>query len=529
MRCFIAFIVLLAPLVCLAGEPAGTGSFDILEYQVEGNSVLPALDIERSVYPHLGPGRTAREVDAARAALEKAYHDAGYLTVVVEIPEQKVEEGVVTLRVMEGKVDRYKVRGAQYTLPSKVREATPSMAAGGVPNFNEVQEDLARLGRNPDLRVNPLLRPGARPGTVEIELAMEDKAPLHGSLEANNKEGADTDAGRLEAAVRYDNLWQLRHSIGVNYFVAPTEPNQVEVWGVNYAMPLGPATLAGYFVRSNSDVPTVFDTQSLGKGDTAGLRWIRPLPPRGGFYHSLSLGFDYKDSEQTTLLLGGAATIDQPLRYWALATQYSGGYAGEQGQWKFGAGFVFGPRDANQRDVTDSAGNAVDQFENRRPGARPNFGLFRLDVEYRHSFGGGWVATGKLDLQRAGGPLVNTEQFSAGGIDSVRGYLEGERQGDDGTRFSLTLLTPPFASLGESLPLSGLAFYDMARLRTREALAGQQEHARLAGTGLGLRIGESRGASAELLWARALYDGASGEGRTRAGDDRALVRVKYEF
>lgn len=512
----------------LAMAQAG-GALDILEFAVEGNTALRAEAVERAVTPFLGPGRAVSDVDAARAALEKAYHDAGFLTVTVEVPNQKVDEGVVVLQVVEGRIERYKVSGAEYTLPSKVREATPSMAAGTVPNFNEIQEDLTRLGRNPDLRVNPLLRPGARPGSVEIELAMEDASPLHGSIELNNKQGADTDTGRVEAAVRYDNLWQRRHSIGFNYFVAPTDPDHVQVWGVNYAMPVGKATLAGYFVRSNSDVPTVFDTQSLGDGDTLGLRWIRPLPLAGRLYHSVSLGADYKDNDQTTVLLDEAFTVQQPLRYWALSAAYSGGYVGDDGEWKFGASVVLGPRGPNERTVRDSAGNPVDQFENRRPGARPNFSLWRADLEYRHPFGAGWQALARAELQGANGPLVNTEQFSAGGMDSVRGYLEGELQGDDGMRLALELQTPSLLTIAERYPLIGVAFYDWARLRTRDAAEGQRESSVLASAGLGLRVGDKRGLSGELLWATVFHDGASAEDRTRDGDGAAVLRMKYEF
>jgi hypothetical protein len=44
--------------------------FDIWEYQVEGNSLVAAVDIERAVYSHLGPDKSIDDVEAARAALE---------------------------------------------------------------------------------------------------------------------------------------------------------------------------------------------------------------------------------------------------------------------------------------------------------------------------------------------------------------------------------------------------------------------------------------------------------------------------
>src|SRR5829696_1792449 len=54
-----------------APEPA----MYIREYRVLGSKHLPRIEVEEAVYPYLGPGRTFADVEQARAALEKAYHD----------------------------------------------------------------------------------------------------------------------------------------------------------------------------------------------------------------------------------------------------------------------------------------------------------------------------------------------------------------------------------------------------------------------------------------------------------------------
>ena len=115
----------LAALLALAALPAHSEEaepplpqFDILEYLIEGNTRLSDIEIERAVTPYLGEARTLREAEAARLALENAYHNAGYLTVLVAIPEQKVDDGSVILRVTEGQVERLRVKGAEYHLAS---------------------------------------------------------------------------------------------------------------------------------------------------------------------------------------------------------------------------------------------------------------------------------------------------------------------------------------------------------------------------------------------------------------------------
>ena len=60
--------------------------------------------IERAVYPFMGEQRSVEDVESARLALEAAYRNAGYGTVVVDTPEQRINEGVVTLQVIEGRL-----------------------------------------------------------------------------------------------------------------------------------------------------------------------------------------------------------------------------------------------------------------------------------------------------------------------------------------------------------------------------------------------------------------------------------------
>ncbi|MGH8551373.1 MAG: POTRA domain-containing protein, partial [Methylococcales bacterium] len=71
---------------------------------MKGNHLLQQTVVERSVYPFLGQGKSIDDVDKARQSLETAYRSGGYATVLVDIPEQNVVNGVVYLNVTEGQV-----------------------------------------------------------------------------------------------------------------------------------------------------------------------------------------------------------------------------------------------------------------------------------------------------------------------------------------------------------------------------------------------------------------------------------------
>ncbi len=217
-----------------AGQTPEIGSTYIREYRVQGAHQLSRGEIEEAVYPFLGPGRTPADVEDARAALEKAYKEKGFQTVVVQVPPQSAAGGVVFLQVVENKVGRLRVRGSRYFSLPQIKKEAPSLAEGSVPNFNEVTRDVVALNQLADRRVTPSLRTGAVPGTVDIDLEVQDTLPLHGSLELNNRYSAGTTELRLNGAISYNNLWQLGHSIGFSFQLAPERLDDAKVFSAYY-------------------------------------------------------------------------------------------------------------------------------------------------------------------------------------------------------------------------------------------------------------------------------------------------------
>ena len=95
-----------------AAAAADQRRVNVNEYIVRGNTVLEARDIEKAVYPYLGPDRTLSDIEAAREALQTIYQERGYQSVYVDLPEQQVADGIVFLQVSETKVGRVRVVGA---------------------------------------------------------------------------------------------------------------------------------------------------------------------------------------------------------------------------------------------------------------------------------------------------------------------------------------------------------------------------------------------------------------------------------
>lgn len=508
--------------------PSAPVTFDLWELRVEGNSLLPITDIERTLYPHLGAGKRIDDVESARRALEQQYRDAGYPAVLVDIPEQDANSGVVRLKVTEGHIDTLRITGARYFSLDRMRARVSALAEGNTLQLNAAQAQIGVLNQaSADRTITPVLRPGKTPGTVEVELKVKDQLPLHGALELNDRYSAQTSKLRLNASLSYDNLWQREHGLSLAYQTAPEDTNAVRVWSGTYVarLPRSSTMLAAYAVNSQSDTATVGTLAVTGRGNIAGLRAIVPLASDPANSRSISLGLDYKNFKES-VTLQGADALNTPIDYYVFAAQFSGSRQTPARVLRYGAGVNFGIRGLD-RDRIDCVGQPLDEFECKRHGARANFAVLRANLDWTAELFPAWHAFARLDGQASHAPLISNEQFSAGGADSVRGYTESQQLGDAGLVSTLELR---WSGLAARWPervqeLYFALFADGAALRVNDPLAEQESSHELASAGVGARLNGFNGFNLALDAARVFKP----SGEVKAGAARAHFRIEYTF
>ncbi|HEX4182634.1 MAG TPA: POTRA domain-containing protein, partial [Caulobacteraceae bacterium] len=278
---------------------------DINEYDVSGNSLLSVIEVQSAVYPFEGPGRPTDDTEKARAALQKAYENKGYQAVTVVLPAQTVVGGVVKLQVIETKTAKVTVSGRKYVSEHEVLDALPALKPGQSPDFKALNTQLVNLNtRSADLQVTPQLKPGAQGDTIDVDLAVQDKLPVHGGLEINNRYSPDTHQLRLQASLAYDNLWGLDHTLSGLFDVAPQDTHDALVYALTYGLPLPgtPLRLTITGLRSDSNVSTLGSTDVIGKGDSVTVTASLPLSPIGAYQQSLQFGMAYKDFNEVVSL-----------------------------------------------------------------------------------------------------------------------------------------------------------------------------------------------------------------------------------
>jgi hemolysin activation/secretion protein len=507
----------LHPLVALAQTDV-VQKFDVLEYVVEGNTRLKAPQIEEAVYPYLGLGKTIKDVEGARDALEKAYQSAGFVTVGVDIPEQSTTESIITLKVTEGKIDRLVIKGAKYFSSSMIRERLPELASGAVPNANTVKSETALLNRDANRRVVPALKPGKTPGTVDVDVTVEDTLPIAGSVTLSNFRPASSENNvRLGADVRFQNVGEAYfgqgHTLGFSLSTTPQNTKDTRVLSMNYLVPtLDKGSFLFFALRSNTEsVQAVGAALVQGKYSQFGLRHFYTLAEAPGSRLNLVLGLDRKVNDQLVSQTGMGSLAYLP---YTLGLNFQSG--ANDDLWKLDTAWVAAIGGSKTKDA---------QFANRRIGASSDFGVLKIDLSNERHLGGQFRLRSRLGTQIADRPLLNLEQVVAGGYDSVRGYFEAEQIGDKTLRGSIEASYALKVSGGLFKKADLVAFFDAARLGVLSPAVGQIDRFYLASTGIGTRINFG----STWLFAGDLAYPMRNSGQTQKGDLRLLARMIYEY
>ncbi len=458
--------------------------FYIREYRVRGAHHLTPIEIEAAVYPFLGPGRTVQDVQNARDALLKAYQDKNYSSVEVTVPPQTGAGGIVFLQVEELTVGRLRVHGSRYFDINEIKREVPSMAEGQLIDFNQAQKELVGLNQLPDRRVTPVVQAGVVPGTMDVDLNVQDTPPLHGSLELNNRYSVDTPSLRLNGALSYDNLWQLGHSIGASVQISPQNYNKVNVFTGFYTVRFPTIDWLSFTLQGtlqDSNVSTLGALDVAGRGDVLGLRTTFKLPTMGDYLETFIVGIDYKDFNQSVRAGADTTATETPTVYVPLTFDYTGTWVDKKSLTDLDLQVVL-----NLRGI----GSNATQFENNRFDADRNFIYFRGEISRTEDLPLDLQAFGKVSGQVSDSPLINSEQYSLGGLGTVRGYLESEVLADDAAVVNFEFRSPSLLSRMHSTGDDWRFYFftDAATGSIQDALPEQTERYSLASYGGGTRM-----------------------------------------
>lgn len=358
-------------------------------------------------------------------SLTQFYLNQGYITskaVSQEVTEIPVD-GVVTIPILEGRLQNIVLIGKGRLKPNYICDRV-GLGVGVPLNIIHVEEQLRLLKQNPLLAgINGSIKDSGTAGLSILEVTVQESQPFSASLSFDNYSPISLGSERMGVSLGYKNPTGLGDEISATYYRSTT--GGLNLADFTYRVPLNPmeGTLQLRAIPTWTRVTQApFDQFDItGTNPVYEISYRQPLVRSIQDEFALSLGFRYQDGETLGLgrpdLFGNSSTS---------VIQFGQDYLHRDpdGLWFFQSQLNFGTGLFNATQQDDPLPSGV-FFSWVAQGQR----LQRLTENQLLIIQG--------SLQLTPDSLLPDYLFIIGGGQSLRGYRQNARSGDNGFRFSM--------------------------------------------------------------------------------------------
>lgn len=465
-------------------------TIEVARFEYQGNTIVSDQDLDAITAPFIGRRITFAELFKVRSAITQLYVDRGYITSAAFIPIEgneavQIQGGVVTIRIVEGKLERIDITGSDYPnggtashrLAKYIRPRL-EIAANPVLNEKKLLEALRLLQLDPlILSISGKLESGSQPGLSVLTINVEPAPTFRAAAELNNRRSPTV--GTLERRVQLTQANVLGLGDGLQIGYANTNgSNEVDI---GYTIPVSSrnATVSfrysTLFSRVIEEPFDEFDIQ--GNSRIYELTFRQPIirTATAQSFKEFAIGITASRLESDTSLLG----VDFPL---------STG-ADDSGKTRISALRVF--QEYTQRSnrqvllLRSQFSFGLDILGATTNSSPPDsrFFVWRGQVAFLQRLGPRPYLLLRSDLQFADRPLVPLEQFSIGGVSTVRGYRQDALLGDNGAVGSIELHFPIVST--QTMELQLTPFFDVGYVWSNRDIGFDRNT--LASLGLGVQ------------------------------------------
>jgi hemolysin activation/secretion protein len=476
----------------------------VKKFRTEGNTVFSEKDLAPILSLYENREITAEELQEVKNKTTRFYIDNGYVTSGVVIPDQKMEDGIITLKIIEGRLTQINVSGNSWLRSGYVKKRV-DLAAGDDPlNINTLQDRLKLIKQDPRIEnINANLSPGLKPGESRLDVEIQEARPYHLSMRFNNHNSPGIGAYRGEFEFSHLNLSGFGDSLTAQYDIT----EGLDDYSVEYSLPFTrrDTTLTLKIERADAVVVAEpfneLNIESQTKTYSAAVR--QP------FFRSLAreiaaeLKLEKRESQTRMLMFkedGYAFSEGVPENGETTVTvlRFSQEWVERSLNQVIAARstFSFG-LDLSSPTINETGPDGrfftwLGQFQwLRRFGFLESQALFRTDFRYSNT------------------PLLPVEKFSIGGASTVRGYRENQLTTDNGIVSSLEWRVPmmklkmPWVSKRENDGEFQLCpFFDFGKGWNTDR--PDPEPSDIYSIGIGARWAVNKDIRAEIYWGKAL-------------------------
>jgi hemolysin activation/secretion protein len=445
--------------------------FLLKKVEVRGNTVLQN-EISQLVKRDENKQITFDDLIELRSQITQLYIDNGYITSAAFLPNnQNISDGNVEIQVVEGELEGIEIGGLDRLKEDYVRSRL-ELATDTPLNFQHLEEALQLLQLDPLIeKVDAELTGGTTPGRNILLVNLQEAPAFEAGINFDNYRSPSIGSEQASVAIAHNNLFGVGDRIGASYGVT----EGLNLYDISYTIPVNAYNGTINFNLNNGDSRIAqaefeeFNLESETQTYSVGFRQPLVRDPDSEF--AIGANLDLRRSqtfldEQPFSFMPGSENGESKVTVLRLSQDWE--ERGRQSIVAFRSQFSIG------LDAFDATTNntEIDGI----------FFSWLGQFQWVQQLSPGTLLLTRVYAQLTPDSLLSLEQFSLGGIDTVRGYRQNQIVSDNGVFGSIELRLP-LTSDPNVLQIS--PFFDIGTTWNNREL--NPDPAMLASLGLGLR------------------------------------------
>ena len=479
----------------------------VKKFEIVGSTAFTPEELARVLKPFTLRRLSFSEILAAQKAIDRLYVERGYITSGTFLPPQKLEDGIVTIEVVEGTVEEISIEGLNRLNSGYVRSRL-DLATGAPLNRDKLLNALQLLQIDPLIEnLAAELTAGTRPGSSILELNLEEADPFDLILGFDNYRAPSVGTDRRTVRLTHRNLAGFGDRLSVGYL---NTDGSNSLNDLNYSLPFNPynGTINFRFDYTDSNIITSpFDSLNVESENTYyEFTYRQPLLQKPT--EDVAIGFTFSRNDSVITI------NNQPEQIFSRG-------ANANGETNISALRFFQEytkSDANRVIALRSQFSlGIDAFDATiNDGDLPDskFLAWRGQAQYLQLLGSNFTLLLRSDFQVSDRSLVPTEQFTLGGGLNVRGYPQNALLGDNGWFNSVEIRATVLRIPKWKASLELTPFVDFGTVWNSDVNSNDDDNFddfeletnTLVSTGIGLRLQISDRFASRLDWGIPLVD-----------------------
>lgn len=462
---------------------------DIKDFKISGLTVVKPEILKPALQQFIGPNKKFQDLLDAASVVRRELASRGFFLTDAIIPKQKIENSIVEIMVIEGRIGKVKV---EYADDVKIHRAlidgyVSELNSGDIVSAKSVERALFLISDLNGLDSKSVLQPGDKLGTVDLIIKINKGKTLAFDLKFDNTGSIYTGVMRGGASFSVNNLAGFGDMFSASY-LRSLDSDGLHFSRASYIASVGP--WGSKLGASYSDLRYKLGTEifdpigASGAATVASLIGLHPLIRSRNA--NLMAMYQYDERKFHDVKLATKYEEDK------LSTVQSLIFSGDLRDTLLGGGINVGNLALTHGDLEfpEITRSAVDLAGHHTQGG---YDKVNLTFSRLQSVSHSTAVYFTYSTQMASKNLDGSEKISLGGPNAVRAYPQGEASGDEGYVASLELryAWPPSQKIRGNLGL--IAFYDWASSRVNKeptandlATPGFVNDYYISGTGVGV-------------------------------------------